>query len=454
MIDNIARGMALKVAATTATIAQKEHDTSLYKNRVGSSINTETPLCTFIFDDGFTEDYTLIAPYFQSLGKKGVCAVCPGRAGNAGYMTLQQIKELQDVYGFEIASHSLYHTNLTTMPLADVDYDLRHSMELFQQNNIDCKSFVYPAGAYNSDIINITRKYHKSAISTVNGYNTMPIDTFVIKRKGFSQTEGNMSFAYMQAIVDGCVSGNNWVVWMVHGTDFQGANGAAHLALFKQVVEYVISLNIPIVTLDEGLNLRGNLIDIGNFESNHYLVSKNGKVKSNYISTMASGKTLTITNDTLITAFETESITTRSFVSADASGFPSGGIGTLVTYRLSTNDAVNYQMWYPYGSYTQFYRRYWTGSAWSAWKVYYPSNKASVTITPTSIGAGSYADYVVSFPGVVNGIAITASPYDGSTLGLIWCAAPHTADNVKIRVYNPTAGALTPTANWYLSYIG
>lgn len=75
-----------------------------------------------------------------------------------------------------------------------------------------------------------------------------------------------------------------------------------------------------------------------------------------------------INNSSSITEFPKFKKTVNTFISSDNSGLPEP-IGTLETSRMSSNDVLNYQLFYPYNK-NIFYKRYWTTSGWSDWEVF------------------------------------------------------------------------------------
>ena len=73
----------------------------------------------------------------------------------------------------------------------------------------------------------------------------------------------------------------------------------------------------------------------------------------------------TYTNDTSITEFPKFKVTKTVHLANENTGFPEP-IGVLETNRLSGNDILSYQFFYPYNK-NSFYKRCWTSSGWGAW---------------------------------------------------------------------------------------
>ena len=71
-------------------------------------------------------------------------------------------------------------------------------------------------------------------------------------------------------------------------------------------------------------------------------------------------------NDTPISSYPVKKVTKTTHISTDNTSFPDNAIGTLETNRLSTNDILNYQMFYPYNK-NVFFKRFWTASGWGEW---------------------------------------------------------------------------------------
>ena len=73
----------------------------------------------------------------------------------------------------------------------------------------------------------------------------------------------------------------------------------------------------------------------------------------------------TYTNETSITDYPKFKVTKTAHLANENTGFPEP-IGVLETNRLSGNDILSYQFFYPYNK-NSFYKRCWTSSGWGAW---------------------------------------------------------------------------------------
>ena len=125
---------------------------------------------TLSYDDGVDQDIRLIK-IMKEYGLKGTFNVCSGMIAPEGtsypseqirgrYMTSSQIKEISNLYGQEIAIHTLKHLHLEQFSLGTVAYQIvedRRRLEEFLDCNI--RGMAYPFGtvAATDEIVDIVK---------------------------------------------------------------------------------------------------------------------------------------------------------------------------------------------------------------------------------------------------------------------------------------------------------
>jgi len=132
------------------------------------SLNNDSKKVIICFDDGYNSVYKYAYPVLKQYNITMTCALITsyinsGKSSGYGrsytYMNKWEIQELIDSLGVEIASHSISHPNLTKLSDEQVKYELIRSKRvldsLFNQETI---TFVYPYGAANRRIIDLTKK--------------------------------------------------------------------------------------------------------------------------------------------------------------------------------------------------------------------------------------------------------------------------------------------------------
>lgn len=104
------------------------------------------------FDDGYRSHYEKARPVLQKLGWPGVLNLKTGNL-DEGEMTRSQVRGLLRA-GWELASHTLTHADLTTLGPADLERELVESRALLRKlfkTAVDF--FCYPAGRYNASVV-------------------------------------------------------------------------------------------------------------------------------------------------------------------------------------------------------------------------------------------------------------------------------------------------------------
>ncbi|HTI33501.1 MAG TPA: polysaccharide deacetylase family protein [Miltoncostaea sp.] len=102
------------------------------------------------FDDGYVDDAVTVAPLLRRYGWPATFAIIAGRAGEAAFLTWDQIARL-DREGFDIASHSMDHVELAGDGAADLHRQLDDSRHMIAAHvGHPVYWFVYPAGSYDA----------------------------------------------------------------------------------------------------------------------------------------------------------------------------------------------------------------------------------------------------------------------------------------------------------------
>lgn len=147
--------------------------------------NGKNKAVTFSFDDGVLQDKKLLK-LFNELGLKATFNInssrfgfeCPYERNGVQYeRTVINVEELKDLYsGHEIASHTLTHTNLTTLNDSSIIWQVEQDRKVLSDLvGYEVKGLAYPCGGVNNDdrvadvIKNNTKiKYCRTIISTYN----------------------------------------------------------------------------------------------------------------------------------------------------------------------------------------------------------------------------------------------------------------------------------------------
>jgi peptidoglycan/xylan/chitin deacetylase (PgdA/CDA1 family) len=142
-------------------------------NFVMSNNSNNTKAAIINFDDGSMGQYTYAKPILDKYGLKATFFIVCNYANSSkdSYMNWQEITQLQND-GMDIESHSMNHKDLTTLSIADLDYEIGQSKQCLLNHGINENVskggiFAYPGhqGANDPTIVNTVAKYYNTARS-------------------------------------------------------------------------------------------------------------------------------------------------------------------------------------------------------------------------------------------------------------------------------------------------
>lgn len=426
-------------------------------SKLESSIpTTKRALISFITDDGGAIDFTRLKPLFESKGAKLNCAVRTDGIGTAGSMSIANLLELQSA-GHEILSHTWTHQNLTTLTEAQIEEQYATSLSMIKGWGLNCVGLCYPFGAYNKQALNLARKYFDFAYATSSeGYtqNNTPLDQFAMSRMSVINGANNLpiSIDVLKSYVDDCLTEKSYLVFVVHAAEFlDTAQGNINLQHLTDLLDYIVTKAIPIVSASTAMAEKRNAVDFGNFKETYVKISLDGAVKSSYdekYKIVHSSKT--VDDTTLLTTFEKGKVTYSVIVALG--NFPDTYNGILITNRLASNDVFAYQEYHPAGNY-KIHKRVWNAGSWGAWYSLKPILNYSQTINFGSIAAGAFVESERTVAEATLSDVAIASPNGVNGTGLIWTTSIDTVGKVKIKIFNANSTAQTIASSWKIVLI-
>jgi hypothetical protein len=218
---------------------------------------------SFTFDDSCPNQFALAIPMFDQAGLKMTLFSCTGTLF-AGWPKLQSAA----AKGHEIASHTVTHSDMSTMSAASQTNELKNSQDAINANvtTQKCVTMAYPY--CNQGIDAITSTYYQAA-RTCSGQivpstpaNFMAISSFVCGSAGSVQT-----FQQFTNTANSAMFNHGWCVYLIHGIDndggyspvpsstlqttvnyFSGAQARYWVQTFGNVVRYIRERNAASVT--------------------------------------------------------------------------------------------------------------------------------------------------------------------------------------------------------------
>ena len=219
------------------------------------------PIVTFINDDGWQEDYNKLVAISEKHQVPFVSALFNGS-------TMEEWHELylQNELGWEFASHP----KNTALAELETEEDIENAMietnEYLTNRGLIYHNLVYPYGSHDERVRRIAKKYYRCACTTdSNGLNKDVVSSFTLFRYplGYGGTEQTNTLANLKAKVDEAVTNNSWLIFMLHPQ--MSAHTDAITQMIDDLITYIKSIGVDILTLNDGYNIFGNALECGDF---------------------------------------------------------------------------------------------------------------------------------------------------------------------------------------------
>ena len=135
------------------------------------------------FDDGYADNYNEMLPILLEHKMTAVVYVITNEVGKAGYLTVEELKEMQG-RGLEIGSHTSDHLPLTSLDKTFKRRQLRESKTFLEWSGLaTIYSLSYPNGEFDSELEEILREEnYLTAVTGEAGLNTLDTNPYELYR--------------------------------------------------------------------------------------------------------------------------------------------------------------------------------------------------------------------------------------------------------------------------------
>lgn len=356
---------------------------------VGRGNKSYKGMLTFVTDDARIQDWTIYKDIFANNNIGCSTAVVTNKVGtdDTTWLNLEQLKTLQNQYGWEMVSHAK-HGNFPTLTDEELDRELKESREWLIENGFTGYDFLMlPYGFGHSDlrVRKYVSKHYKAMRNSESGFNRYPISSYDLRLRWITNSttvDAITGFAtntieHWKALIDRAISEKYWFIIGSHSWEIENWGLQT---LLSQIVAYANEKRqeIDIVSFREGYEKQGNVIeqitnnttaDAYNIYDDGFVIDVNGNVKTNIGKTKLLAPN-TILFNTLPADIPKGCVSICNITSANASSFPEGKAGMLITYCFSpnydepTNRYYYWQEYHVYGSNRTYSRGAKTSTAW------------------------------------------------------------------------------------------
>ncbi len=199
---------------------------------------------SFTFDDGLASAITQAAPTLQKYGLTGINYVVTSCVGmtktpntchadtNKSYMTWDQLKTLQNTYGWEIGSHTATHPYLASSDAGDgqpnkltttqVAQELSKSKSDLAAHGFNATDFASPYGDYSYPVLaEVAKQYASHRGFWDQNTNTFPYNDYILSVK---QVQAGVSVTDVKAAIDQAVANKQWLILVFHDIKTKPSN--------------------------------------------------------------------------------------------------------------------------------------------------------------------------------------------------------------------------------------
>ena len=434
-VEGLEGSYAPRLDSLDAQLAQTKNQIATVTNNPN---NYDGPIVCIIDDDIRNEVKTIWQPVLTATGVKITFACITGLVGTSGYMTLPEIRALQDD-GHEIVSHTVNHQATNDITVASAETEYSQSKQWLIDNGFKgYDTLVYPGGMpFNRvEIKNVARKHYRYAVATnyESGVINGTFDSWRVPR-----VQGDTStLTQLKGDLDKAIANKSLMLIMTH-SHVLGADGATKMQAF---IEHVQGLNIPIMTYGDAMKVKGNAIAVGEYSnpaSTFVSVEGKSKLGSGYIVLKGVMGEL----EKPITDYPMNAKSAR-ILNSIADTFQNKG-GVYEVFRSAEGDLYSYATFRTWDSHTVWERKWdLTNGIWRAWvplarQTYDVGFWTPVLRGITTAGSHTYGTQFGSFTKVGNmvtarfNINIPAANLDASMAGNLEIAGlPFTSANTSV----------------------
>jgi hypothetical protein len=220
--------------------------------------NQKEARAIIIFDDGWSSVMDA-AKIMNKYGIKGNVSTITGSVGTGRYLTLNNLKTLQNNYGWNIINHTSLHKDavneyVDNSNLRGFDNDIGDALQYLIQNNINSAPnwFIYPDGKTDGFIKKIVGRYYKFARATIDGPELFPFAE-PLEVKIFSVYSNQVDTKDVHNAISDAVKYNQTIMLMFH--KFSKGTPSVQtewpLSEFDAILKDIKEQEIKVVTLSE-----------------------------------------------------------------------------------------------------------------------------------------------------------------------------------------------------------
>lgn len=231
---------------------------------LSSKTKSDIPIISFVDDDGNSKFLTKSKPIYDKHNVKCTVAVITNSVSKNNGLTLSDLKTLNSE-GYEIVSHThthgqtIYKPGVATATDEEIELDIKKSFDYLKENGLETDTIVWAWGGYSDPnrYIRLAKKYFKYGVNASGGVMKEEVFNDMYYKRSFINK--STSLDTYKALIDDCYTNNGWLIFGTHS----GSDTEIDSTLLDEIVSYVKSKNIQVMTVKEANKIKGNICSLG-----------------------------------------------------------------------------------------------------------------------------------------------------------------------------------------------
>ncbi len=214
-------------------------------------------ILTFTFDDAPVTQYTNAVPILAKYNFSATTYVPTDFIGNIdGKLNLEQLKEMEYTYGWDVSAHSLSHFDLARKGFdTRIENEIVKSKQFLIDNGFSkgVEHFAYPFGTFDYDYtMELVKEHYKSSRGVRGNIETLPPADDYRLRVFYVFNHTNPDHVLNR--VDQAIENGDWIILVNHGIVDSNADllhGKYLKSKFEKIVDGVYNSGIKVMTVSE-----------------------------------------------------------------------------------------------------------------------------------------------------------------------------------------------------------
>ena len=223
---------------------------------IDSGVN-KTCIC-ITFDDQDLSIYDNALPLMQEFGFTATNVINTAQIGNEGHLNWQQVEELEFVYGWETAGHTLHHVVLPEINNEEAEYEIYQDWLNLQDHGLSHDTFALPSGHATEEQFEIILNYYKNIRTSRDLKHFYPINRTYLGYF-FYDSEYNAQDA-ISRIIRGVENKEALIILGFHQFQEENTGYPANCTPvdFRQILEFIHYNELEVLTIKEAVDKLSN----------------------------------------------------------------------------------------------------------------------------------------------------------------------------------------------------